>query len=213
MAPALHPVDVIDPRVLAAMARVPRHRFVPAAYQAVAYADRALPIGWGQSISQPFIVALMTSLLRLEHGHRVLEVGTGSGYQAAVLAELTPHVFSVELVPELAAAAAARLRQLGYDRVRIRVGDGWKGWPEEAPFDAMVVTAAPERIPPALVQQLKPGGRMVIPVGPQQGQVLWRVVRRPDGGIEMENILPVLFVPLVGAEPQAPSPTHSSPSS
>lgn len=213
MAPAGHGLDVIDPRVLAAMARVPRHRFVPAAYQAVAYADRALPIGWGQSISQPYVVALMTSLLQLEYGQRVLEVGTGSGYQAAVLAELTPHVYTVELIPELAMAAQARLRRLGYDRVRVRVGDGRLGWPEEAPFDAIVVTAAPHQIPPALLEQLRPGGRMVIPLGPQQGQSLWRIVRRPDGAVEMENVLPVLFVPLVGPEAQPPEPTHSSPSS
>lgn len=207
----------MDPRVLSAMARVPRHRFVPPAYASMAYADRALPIGWGQSISQPYIVAVMTSLLELQPGDRVLEVGTGSGYQAAVLAELTPHVYTVELIPELAQAAAERLRALGYATIRCRQGDGYGGWPEQAPFDAIVVTAAPERVPHALLDQLKEGGRMVIPIGAaQEGQVLWRIRRLPER-VEMENILPVVFVPMLHRPPsggdQPPMPTHSSPSS
>ncbi|MEW6047684.1 MAG: protein-L-isoaspartate(D-aspartate) O-methyltransferase [Bacillota bacterium] len=201
MAPAALQSEHLDPRVLAAMARVPRHRFVPAAYQAVAYADRALPIGWGQSISQPYIVALMTTLLALKPGDRVLEVGTGSGYQAAVLAALTPYVYSIDVIPELALSAAERLRRLGYSSVQIRVGDGYLGWPEQAPFDAIVVTAAPDHVPPPLLDQLKVGGRLVVPVGPRrEGQVLW-LVRKLEDRVEMDNILPVLFVPLVRPSP------------
>lgn len=192
-------IENLDPRVLAAMERVPRHRFVPPAYASMACEERALPIGWGQSISQPRVVALMTSLLELRAGDRVLEVGTGSGYQAAVLAELGCHVFSVELIPELAHQAGDRLRQFGYDAIRLRVGDGSEGWPDEAPFDAIVVTAAPEDVPPALVEQLREGGRMVIPIGgPGQPQVLRRI-RRHGGRIEMEDVLPVIFVPMVHA--------------
>ncbi len=189
---------VSDPHVLAAMAAVPRHRFVPALQRSRAYQDRPLPIGHGQTISQPYIVALMTQLLALEPGMKVLEVGTGSGYQAAVLAAMGAHVYSLEIIAPLAASAGARLRELGY-AVTTAEGDGYYGWREHAPFDRIAVTAAAAHIPPPLVEQLAPGGHMVIPVGPRWGaQTLMLVSRDAGGGVSSRSLLPVIFVPLVG---------------
>jgi protein-L-isoaspartate(D-aspartate) O-methyltransferase len=185
----------IDRRVLDAMRSVPRHRLVPAGYEAVAYADRPLPIGQGQTISQPFIVALMTHLLAPRPDHVVLEVGTGSGYQAAILSRLVARVYSIEIVPQLAERAAARLDALGYGNVVVRQGDGYAGWPEHAPFDGIIVTAGAERIPAPLLAQLKPGGRMVIPLGPSHDQQLVLITRSPQGRIRQEALLPVRFVP------------------
>jgi protein-L-isoaspartate(D-aspartate) O-methyltransferase len=189
--------DITDPRVLAAMAKVPRHRFVPEALASRAYDDHPLPIGLGQTISQPYIVALMSQWAEVRPGDKVLEVGTGSGYQAAILAELTNRVFSIELLPELAAAAGKRLGELGYGGVQVRCGDGYQGWPEEAPFDAILVTAGAPEVPRALKEQLKEGGRLVIPVGPPgRGQELL-LLRKVKGELQEEKRLPVLFVPLV----------------
>jgi len=189
--------DITDPRVLAAMGAVPRHRFVPDTLASRAYNDHPLPIGSGQTISQPYIVALMSQWAEVKPGHKVLEVGTGSGYQAAILAELTDQVFSVELLPELAESARNRLRALGYERIQVRCGDGYQGWPEEAPFDAILVTATAPEVPQALKQQLKEGGRLVIPVGsPGTVQQLLRL-RKVQGELREEERLPVLFVPLV----------------
>jgi protein-L-isoaspartate(D-aspartate) O-methyltransferase len=189
----------LDPRVLDALDKVPRHRFVPDAVRDEAYANRPLPIGYGQTISQPYIVALMTDLLHLKQGDRVLEIGTGSGYQAAVLAELTPDVYSMEIIEPLSRRAAATLKREGYGGVRLRLGDGYNGWPEAAPFDAIIVTAAASHIPPPLIRQLKPGGRMVIPVGTQfLTQQLLLVRKRADDGVTTRQILPVRFVPLTG---------------
>ncbi|MBW1991176.1 MAG: protein-L-isoaspartate(D-aspartate) O-methyltransferase [Deltaproteobacteria bacterium] len=189
--------DITDPRVLAAMGKVPRHRFVPAYLAPMAYSDQALPIGQGQTISQPYIVALMTQWAEVRPGDKVLEVGTGSGYQAAVLAELTDRVFTIELLPELARAAEARLKELGYHQVQVRIGDGYQGWPEEAPFDAILVTATAPEVPPSLAVQLKEGGRLVIPVGrPGFVQQLIRY-RKVAGQLREEARLPVMFVPLV----------------
>lgn len=183
--------------VIAALRKVPRHRFVPAALAAQAYENRPLPIGAGQTISQPFIVALMTDLTRPARGDRVLEVGTGSGYQAAVLAECVERVYTIEIVPALGARAAAVLKELGYTNVETRIGDGYRGWPEAAPFDAIVVTAAPDHVPQPLVDQLKPGGRLVIPVGTQLGgQDLLLVEKSHDGKALKRSVLPVRFVPL-----------------
>lgn len=184
----------LDPRVLDAMRRVPRHEFVPPEQRRAAYRNRPLPIGEGQTISQPYIVALMTHLLRLDPGDKVLEIGTGCGYQAAVLAELAGDVFSIEIVEPLARTAADTLQRLG-KRVTTRVGDGYKGWPEAAPFDAIIVTAAPDHIPPALIEQLKPGGRLVIPVG-TLNQSLTVVTKNSDGTTFHDDIVPVRFVPL-----------------
>lgn len=187
---------VEDPRVVAAMEAVPRHEFVLPEDVGEAYADHPLPIGYGQTISQPYIVALMTELLELKPGEKVLEIGTGSGYQAAVLAELTDKVYTVEIIPELAASAAERLQRLGYTKVKTRQGDGYYGWAEEAPFDAIIVTAAPDHVPPPLIEQLKDGARLVIPVGPPGGyQTLWRITKS-EGKVISENITGVLFVPL-----------------
>ena len=188
-----------DARVLAAMRAVPRHRFVPAEAAPQAYADGPLPIGHGQTISQPYIVALMTQLARPSPGDRVLEVGTGSGYQAAVLGELAKEVYSIEIVAPLAERARQVLQELGYDNVVVRAGDGYAGWPEHAPFDAIVVTAAPERIPGPLLKQLAPGGRLVIPVGPIHAVQELRVVeKRADGSVQERSVTPVRFVPLTG---------------
>ena len=188
---------VRDTSVLAALRAVPRHRFVPAPLRGLAYADRPLPIGEGQTISQPYIVARMTELLEVEPGEKVLEVGTGSGYQAAVLAEITDSVYSVEIVGELARSARRRLERLGYGRVRVRHGDGYRGWPEHAPFDAVIVTAAPEEIPPPLVEQLAPGGRMVLPRGPEGGpQVLTLVTKDAGGRVRTQALSGVRFVPM-----------------
>ena len=178
------------------MERVPRHEFILPDDRDKAYADHPLPIGLGQTISQPYIVALMTELLAVKPGDKVLEIGTGSGYQAAVLAELTDEVYTVEIIPALANAAAERLRRLGYTKVQTKNADGYFGWEEHAPFDAIIVTAAPDHVPPPLVQQLREGGRLVIPVGPTGGyQTLWRITKR-NGQVESENITGVLFVPL-----------------
>ncbi|MEO5373091.1 MAG: protein-L-isoaspartate(D-aspartate) O-methyltransferase [Alphaproteobacteria bacterium] len=190
-------------RVMAALARVPRDRFVPEAYRAGAFVNAPLPIGYGQTISQPFIVALMTDLLDLEAGDRVLEIGTGCGYQTAVLAELAAEIHSIEYVPALAATAAATLRQLGYRNIATSQGQGREGRPEQAPFDAVMVTAAADDVPPRLVEQLKPGGRMVIPVAARRRsalseQELLRLVKRADGTIDRRVVLPVAFVPLIG---------------
>ncbi len=191
----------LSPEVLAALGRVPRHRFVPAALASSAYDNRPLPIGSGQTISQPFIVALMTDLVDPEADDRVLEVGTGSGYQAAVLAELVDHVYTVEIVPELAREAEARLERLGYDNVTVHLGDGGFGWAEHAPYDAIVVTAAAPHVPSALVEQLASGGRMVLPVGEPGGfQTLVLVARGSAGEVTQERILGVTFVPLTGDE-------------
>lgn len=194
----LEPTE-LDPRVLRAMKTVPRHEYVPEKHKHQAYRNRPLPIGYGQTISQPAIVALMTNLLELEPSDKVLEIGTGSGYQAAVLAELVDQVFSIEIVPELAERAARDLKRTGYNNVTTRQGDGYYGWEEQAPFDAIIVTAAADHIPPRLLKQLKPGGRMVIPVGSRfMVQHLVLVKKTEDSDILTEQLLPVQFVPLTG---------------
>lgn len=188
--------DGIAPRVLDAMNTVKRHEFVPEHVRASAYADRPLPIGGGQTISQPFIVALMTHLLAPGPGDVMLEIGTGSGYQAAVLARLAGRVHTVEIVPELARRAEATLERLGYANVSVRAGDGYHGWPEAAPFDGIMVTAAAESVPPALIEQLKPGGRLVMPVGPPGAvQHLTLIEADAAGGVTRRELLPVRFVP------------------
>ncbi|MCZ6596603.1 MAG: protein-L-isoaspartate(D-aspartate) O-methyltransferase [Planctomycetota bacterium] len=187
---------ITDPAVLAAARSVPRHLFVPDEVAHLAYEDRPLPIGYGQTISQPFVVAFMTEALRLEPDDKVLEVGTGSGYQAAVLAEIVGDVFTIEIVEELADRAAATLRSLEVHNVHVRAGDGYRGWPEEAPFDAIMVTAAPDHVPEPLMGQLRVGGRLVLPVG-EFRQNLKLIVRTEDG-YEEEDILPVRFVPMTG---------------
>jgi protein-L-isoaspartate(D-aspartate) O-methyltransferase len=194
----LHLMEVSDPRVLAAMESVPREEFVPAHLREAAYDDRALPIGAGQTISQPAVVAYMTECLRLSPDSRVLEVGTGSGYQAAVLAETARDVFSIERIEKLASSAADRLARLGYDNVRVRHGDGALGWPEEAPFDAVIVSAAAAAIPPALLEQVGPRGRMILPLGgPDDPQVLVLLERNAAGGFDRRELWPVRFVPLL----------------
>jgi protein-L-isoaspartate(D-aspartate) O-methyltransferase len=190
--------DVRDPRVLAAMRDVPRHLFVPPDLQRQAYQDRPLPIGYDQTISQPYIVALMTELVRPRPSDRALEVGTGSGYQAAVLSRLVSHVYTIEIVEPLARSAGQRLKTLGYANVTVRAGDGYAGWPENAPFDIIVVTAAPDHVPAPLLTQLKPGGRLVIPVGPVSAvQELQLIEKDNDGRIKTTRVTPVRFVPLV----------------
>jgi len=189
----------LDPRVMAVMGKVERHKFVPKSEESWAYANRPLPIGHGQTISQPYIVALMTDLLNLEPDERVLEVGTGSGYQAAVLAELVANVFTIEIIEPLGKAAARHLAKLNYDNVKAKIGDGYHGWAAEAPFDAIIVTAAASHIPPPLLQQLKPGGIMVIPVGSRfMVQQLVLVEKDKAGEFRTRQILPVRFVPLTG---------------
>ena len=186
-------------QVMEVMASVPRHEFVPADQLEYAYENRPLPIGHGQTISQPYIVALMTDLIETRPGYKVLEVGTGSAYQAAVLAELVDEVYSIEIIEPLGAAASKRLSRLGYDNVQTRIGDGYYGWPEAGPFDAIVVTAASSHVPPPLIKQLKPGGRMVIPVGSRYStQRLVLVTRDADGVIRTRDLTPVTFVPLTG---------------
>lgn len=197
----------LDPAVIAALAHVPRHCFVPNKEREFAYENRPLPIGHRQTISQPYIVALMTDLAELGPGDRVLEVGTGCGYQAAILAELAERVYTIETVPELAASAAGRLAELGHDNVEVRHGDGAQGWPEAAPFDAILVTAAAQRrIPPALLEQLAPGGRLVIPLERRTGGFSWAkghdqellvVAKDKTGKIEEKSVIPVAFVPLI----------------
>ncbi len=196
---SLHRRTGISERVLDVMSAVPRHAFVPDDVRANAYEDRPLPIGFGQTISQPYIVALMTDLLEAKAGSVVLEVGTGSGYQAAVLAPLAARVFTIEIVPQLAARAGDRLAKLGYDNVCVRAGDGYYGWQDEAPFDGIIVTAAASHIPPPLIAQLRTGGRMVIPVGgPFFVQQLMLVEKGADGTVTSRQLLPVRFVPLTG---------------
>ena len=188
--------DISDPRVLEVMGRVPRHEFVPA--RSRAYADHALPIAEGQTISQPYIVALMTQLAEIEEDHAVLEVGTGSGYQSAILAEMVREVHTIEIIPELAESAQAKLLALGYENVHVKTGDGYLGWAEHAPYDAILVTAAAPEVPPPLVAQLALGGILVIPVGPQsQVQKLLRIEKAKDGTTTTKEIIPVVFVPLV----------------
>ena len=190
--------DRLDHRVIAAISNVPRHEFVPRAERTVAYINNALPIGHGQTISQPYIVALMTDLLDSKPDSRILEIGTGSGYQAAVLSKLVGEVWSIEVVPELAASAAERLKRLGCDNVTVKDGDGAAGWPKHAPYDGIVVTACSAAIPPALIEQLAEGGRMVLPLGGTgRSQLLTVVTKKPDGAIEQKTVLPVAFVPLV----------------
>ena len=187
---------VIENSVLKAMGQVPRHQFVPDSQRRNAYQNRPLPIGYSQTISQPYIVALMTDLLGLEPEQSVLEIGTGSGYQAAILAELVAQVFTIEIIPELGRESGQRLQRLGYDNIEPCVGDGYYGWSEHAPFDAIIVTAAASHIPPPLVQQLRPGGRMIIPVGGQfMVQQLTLVEKLADGAVVTRQILPVRFVP------------------
>jgi protein-L-isoaspartate(D-aspartate) O-methyltransferase len=187
--------------VLAVLGELPRHQFVPRAEQPAAYDDRPLPIGYGQTISQPYIVALMTDLIKPKADHVVLEVGTGSGYQAAVLSRLVRRVCTIEIIPSLADEAAQRLSRLGFGNVAVRAGDGYFGWPEHAPFDGIVVTAAAGHVPPPLIQQLKRGGRMIIPVGgPFFVQHLILIEKHADGGVTSRQILPVRFVPLTGQQ-------------
>jgi protein-L-isoaspartate(D-aspartate) O-methyltransferase len=191
-------LPAMSPQVRAAMGKVERHRLVPAAQAGAAYRNHPLPIGSGQTISQPYIVALSTDLLKLDAAAVVLDVGTGSGYQAAVLAEAAKQVFSIEIVPSLANEARKRLEELGYGNIEVKIGDGYAGWPEKAPFDGIVVTAAAPRLPRALVDQLKPGGRMVIPLGGEgEIQYLVLITKRADGGYDERKVLPVRFVPLV----------------
>ena len=191
--------EAFAPRVMAAMAEVPRHLFVPEEDRELAYINGPLPIGWGQTISQPYIVALMTDLLGCGPGARVLEIGTGSGYQAAVLSRLVGQVYTVEILPPLATAATERLARLGYDNVQVRLGDGRQGWPEQAPFDGILVTAAAPAVPPALIEQLGAGARLVIPVGlPYSHQELVTLDKAKDGSLTLTEVLGVAFVPLTG---------------
>ena len=189
--------DIADEKILDVMGRVPRHRFVPENLQDDAYEDYPLPIGHGQTISQPYIVALMTQLVRPKPQCRALDIGTGSGYQAAILAELCKEVYSIEIVEPLADEARKRLDGLGYKNVKVRTGDGYRGWPEKAPFDVIVVAAAPEHVPQPLIEQLSPGGRLVIPVGDFSQQLLV-IEKKRDGSIERKSVAPVRFVPMTG---------------
>ncbi len=187
-----------DPEVLRVLRAVPRHLFMPEAVRGLAYADQPVPVGYGQTISQPYIVGFMTELLTPARVHRVLEIGTGSGYQAAVLSKLVRHVYSIEIVPELARSSAATLKKLGYDNVTVRLGDGYKGWPEHAPFDRIILTAAPPQVPKELIDQLKEGGRLVAPEGSSVfGQQLVVIDKKPGGKTTKKAVLPVMFVPMV----------------
>ncbi|MFZ4537113.1 protein-L-isoaspartate(D-aspartate) O-methyltransferase [Propionivibrio sp.] len=193
-------LQALDEQVLAALRKVPRHAFVPKKVQDCAYLNDPLPIGYGQTISQPYIVALMTDLIQPQADDVVLEIGTGSGYQTAILAELVQQVYSLEIIDELAEAARERLQSLGYENIEVRSGNGHFGWPEHAPYDAIVVTAAPTGIPSALIEQLKPGGTLVIPVGERMfGQELLLIRKDEKGMIEEKSLLPVAFVPLIGS--------------
>lgn len=187
-----------DRRVLSALRAVPRHLFVPESLRRLAYEDHPLPIGFEQTISQPYIVALMTELARVANDHTVLEIGTGSGYQAAVLSVLAKRVYTIEYLAPLGEAARKRLAELGYRNVEVKIGDGYQGWPEQRPFDAILVTAASEDVPPALIEQLKTGGRLVIPVGRQADTQMLQVLEKDsEGRITRRNTIPVRFVPLV----------------
>jgi protein-L-isoaspartate(D-aspartate) O-methyltransferase len=198
---------ITDSRVLDAMRQVPRHLFMPEEVRSAAYQDSPVPIGYGQTISQPYIVAYMTDLLGVRSTDTVLEIGTGSGYQAAVLARLAKHVYSIEIVPQLARTATAALSRLGYTNVTVRLGDGYKGWPERAPFDRIVLTAAPPELPQALIDQLKPGGRLVAPVGRSVfDQELVVVEKGRDGKVKRRSALPVRFVPMVKQAPAQTAP-------
>ena len=192
----LKPRGIKDERVLAAMAKVPREQFIPADARTDAYEDGPLPIGYDQTISQPYIVAFMTEQLRPKSSDRVLEIGSGSGYQAAILAELVADVYTIEIIEPLAKTAEATLQRLAYKNVHIKVGDGYQGWPEEAPFDAVIVTCAPEKVPQSLVDQLKEGGRMVIPVGERFAQQLY-LLEKKNGQLKESATLPVRFVPML----------------
>ncbi len=194
--------DITDPRVLAAMLKVPRHEFVPHDMLPSAYDDSALPLALGQTVSQPYIVGFMTQALGLEGSERVLEIGTGSGYQAAVLAEIVPQVYTIEILPELTERARTILQSLGYHNIQFRTGDGYQGWPDAAPFDAIIVTAAPDHIPQPLVDQLKPGGRMVLPVGRLEQELV--VVEKTESGTHRRSTIPVRFVPMTGRALQGP---------
>jgi protein-L-isoaspartate(D-aspartate) O-methyltransferase len=192
--------DTLNPRVLQVMGQIPRHELMPEAIRYAAYDNGPAGIGYGQTISQPYIVALMTDLLDPQEGDEILEIGTGSGYQAAVLSRIVKQVYSIEIIPELAQTAADRLRALGYDNVEVKIGDGYRGWPEHSPFDGIIVTAAAPHIPPPLIKQLRPGGRLVIPVGqPYRHQELMVVKKNMEGGTEARDVLAVAFVPLTGA--------------
>ena len=195
---------IADENVIAAMRAVPRHLFVPVMVRRFAYDDRPLPIGHYQTISQPFMVALMSEKLGVKPGDRVLEIGTGSGYQAAVLAQMGMKVHTIEIVEPLGKEAEALLKNLGYKEVKVKVGDGFRGWPEYAPFDAVIVTCAPEKVPPPLVEQTREGGRIVIPVGKPSDQKLY-VMEKKEGRLEKEAVLPVLFVPMTGEAERAES--------
>ena len=188
---------VVDERVLTALRKVPREEFVPEDVRTESYMDGPLPIGYGQTISQPYVVAFMTEKLQPQRQDRVLEIGTGSGYQAALLGELVADVYSIEIVEPLAKTAEATLQRLGYKNVHVKAGDGYKGWPEHAPFDSIIVTCAPERVPQPLVDQLKEGGRMIIPVGAKFAQELY-LLEKKDGRLEQSAVLPVRFVPMAG---------------
>lgn len=191
--------EALDPRVLEVMATVPRHEFVPDELKSYAYRNTPLPIGHGQTISQPYIVAIMTDLLAVKPDSKVLEIGTGSGYQVAIMAELVNQVFSIEIIKPLGELAADRLKRLGYDKIKTKIGDGYYGWEEHAPFDAIIVTAAASHVPPPLIKQLKIGGRMIIPVGSQfMAQELLLIEKEEGGKIITRQILPVRFVPLTG---------------
>jgi protein-L-isoaspartate(D-aspartate) O-methyltransferase len=193
---------ITDPAVLAAMGEVPRHQFVPEAYRAEAYEDKPLPLGWGQTIYQPYVVALMTSLLKLDDDDTVLEIGTGSGYHTAVLSRIARKVFSIEIIEPFGEEARRRLDRLGYRNVEVRVGDGYQGWPDKAPFDAIILTAAPPHIPQPLIDQLKVGGRMVAPVGEYFQDLL--VITKTAEGIEKRTVIPVRLVPMTGEVRERP---------
>lgn len=187
--------DIVDRKVLDVMLKVERHKFVPKEYEELAYIDEPLPIGFGQTISQPYIVALMTQLLEVKKEDKVLEIGTGSGYQAAILAELAKEVYTIEIIPELAQRAEKLLKELGYKNIFVKIGDGYLGWPEYAPFDKIIVTCAPEEIPQPLIDQLKDGGKLVIPVGSVWQELV--VVEKKEGKINKRNVIPVRFVPMI----------------
>ncbi len=188
---------ITDPDVIEAMLQVPRHKFIPDEFQREAYQNRPLPIGYDQTISQPYIVALMAEMLEIEPGDKVLEIGTGSGYHAAVLSELTPYIYSIEIVEPLGVRAAELYEELGYTTIQTKIGDGYLGWEEHAPFDKIIVTAAADNVPQPLIDQLKPGGIIAIPVGPlDQSQILTRLIKSENGELKTERVIPVRFVPL-----------------